>query len=77
MSPFDLPVTALAQEMGPHLKGSQTLSLTPTDRKQSEDEPSPCLDEAWLRCLLHCWEGRTRLLGDDNPPHQQQPEASP
>lgn len=75
--PFDLPVMAFARETGPHLAGSQTLSLTSTDRKQFKDKPSPCLNEAWLWCLPHCGEARTRFLRNDNPPRQQQPEAPP
>lgn len=59
-SPFDLPVMAFAREMGPHLAGSQTLSLIFTDRKQFKDKPSPCLDEAWLWCLPH-WRGKNQV----------------
>lgn len=46
MSSFDLPVMAFGQKTGPHLERSQTLSLTSTDTKQLEAEPSSCLDEA-------------------------------
>lgn len=47
MFPLDFLVMAFAWEMGPHLKRSQTLSLTSTDRKQLEAKPSPCHYEAW------------------------------
>lgn len=46
MFPLDFLVMAFAWEMGPHLKRSQTLSLTSTDRKQLEAKPSPCHYEA-------------------------------
>lgn len=77
MFPLDFLVMAFAWEKGPHLKRSQTLSLTSTDRKQLEAKPSPCHYEAWLWCLPQCGEGRTSFLRDDKTPHQQQPEAAP
>lgn len=66
--PLDFLVTSFAWETGPPLKRSQTLSLTSTDRKQSEAKSSPFHDEAWLWCLTQYAEGRTKFLRDDKPP---------